>query len=1004
MFHQKKLASLLALLVAPSLLFAGGANPKGIEFFESKIRPVLSKYCYECHSAQAKKLKADLFLDSKEGMLKGGDSGPVFVAGKAKGSLLIKALEHDGMTKMPSQSVKLPKEIVADFAKWIDMGAPDPREGKLVTKKKAIDIEKGRKYWAFQPLPTVGIPNVKNGGWARTPIDRFILAKLEEKGLTPNPVLGRERLIRRAYFDLHGLPPTPAEVQAFVSDPAPDAYEKLIDRLLQSERVGERWARHWLDAVRFAESGGYEFDGDRPAAFHYRDFVIKAMNQDMPFDQFVRMQIAGDHLMPGDLTAISATGFLVAGSYPGQTTSKTLALIRYDHLDDMVSTLGTSMLGLSLGCARCHEHKYDPVPQEDYYRLVAALGRTDSANLKVNTDPAGFKKAKDAFDLAHTPLLKTRDEFEKIELPKYLQSLWAANKDKAAPVWLTLTPFEAKSKAKLETGADGVLTNVGIGQKNETFTIVAHTMQKKIKSLRLEALADKSLPKSGPGQSPDGGFVLSEISVVAAPLSAAMKAKVKPAAVKLKAGQASAQDPKFPLAAALDNNPKTGWSVGMIAGKDQAATFDFEGDIGFDGGTALTITLKFEGDNFAIAKSRLAITTTPAAPFAGAAEVQAPFELVTALTPTKGVWKVDQREPTAQWARKLNVDAERIYGAVERHANDEPKPNLIDVFAAQSGRGGPVNFLIRGEPEKKREVVNPGFIQVLMNNAERDQKWVAPAKTPIEPRLALANWMTDINDGAGNLLARVIVNRLWQHHLGKGIVGTPNDFGIQGDAPTHPELLDYLAKELIKNGWKLKPIHKLIMTSAVYMQSNEVNEANVKADPANKLWWRHPTRRLEAEAVRDNILAVAGTLDLTMYGRGTLDGNSPRRSVYLTVKRSQMIPLLQMFDVPEALQSIGERSVTTVPTQSLAFMNSPLVRTAAQKLAVRVRAKTDAESIEQAYLIALARRPSDSERQRMQGFIERQAESYGKSPQAREQALTDFCQVMLCLNEFIYVD
>jgi hypothetical protein len=1009
MFNPKPLLAFVCLLFFPSLLMAGAPNPKGIEFFEAKIRPVLSKYCYECHSAQAKKLKADLLLDSKAGMLKGGDSGPVLVAGKAKESLIIKALEHDGQTKMPSQSVKLPKEIVADFVKWIDMGAPDPREGKVVSKKKEYDIAKAREYWAFKPLPTIATPTVKNAAWAHTPIDHFILAKLEEKGLTPNGPLSRERLVRRAYFDLHGLPPTPAEIEAFLKDSATAtpqaAYEKLIDRLLQSEHVGERWARHWLDTVRFAESGGYEFDGNRPAAFHYRDFVIKAMNQDMPFDQFVRWQIAGDHLVPGDLQAIAATGFLVAGSYPGQTTSKTLALIRYDHLDDMVSTLGTSMLGLSLGCARCHEHKYDPIPQEDYYRLVAALGRTDSASLKVNTDPAGYKKLKDAFDAAHAPLVKARDDFEKSELPKFLQAFWTSNKSKAAPVWLMLDPVEAKGMGK--------------GQKNETHTFVVHTMQKKIKSLRFEALADKSLPKSGPGQSPDGGFVLSEINIVASPLSAALKAKVKPAPVKLKAGQASAQDPKFPLSAAIDNNPKTGWSVGNVAGKDQAATFDFEGDIGFDGGTAFTITLKFEGDNYAIAKSRFAISTTAAAPLAGAAEPQATNELVTTLALSMGIWKVEQRDVISQWARKLNSDAERIYGAVNRHAKDEPKPNLVDVFAAQSGRGGPVNFLIRGEPEKKREVVNPGFVQVLMNNAERDQKWYSSSPLPpagegpgvrgktSEPRVALANWITDTNDGAGNLLARVIVNRLWQHHMGKGIVGTPNDFGIQGDAPTHPELLDYLAKELIKNGWKLKPIHKLIMTSAVYMQSNEVNEANVKADPANRLWWRHPTRRLEAEAIRDNLLAVAGTLDPTMYGSGTLDGNSPRRSVYLTVKRSQMIPLLQMFDVPEALQSIGERSVTTVPTQSLAFMNSPLVRGAAQKLAVRIRAKNDVElgqSIDQAYLIALARRPTDVERQRMTGFIARQAESYGKTPQARDQALTDFCQVLLCLNEFIYVD
>src|SRR6516164_2296127 len=579
MFKKKRLAILLMLMCLPTPLLAGGSNPRGIEFFESKIRPVLSKHCYECHSAQAKKLRADLLLDTKAGMLKGGDSGPVLVPGKAKESLIIKALEHDGPTKMPSQSTKLSKEIIADFVKWIDMGAPDPREGKAVAKKRSIDIEKGRQYWAFQPLASIALPQVKNGAWPRTPVDRFILAKLEEKNLSPNPPIGRERLIRRAYFDLHGLPPTPAEVEAFVGDTSPDAYDKLLDRLLDSPRYGERWARHWLDTVRFAESGGYEFDGNRPAAYLYRDFVIKAFNQDMPFDQFVRMQIAGDHLVPDDLQAISATGFLVAGSYPGQTTAKTLALIRYDHLDDMISTLGTSMLGLSLGCARCHEHKYDPIPQEDYYRLIATLGRTDSANRKVNPDPETYRTAKAGYDQAHAPLVKARDDFEKTELPMRMQAWWQAHKDQPTTTWLYLDALEAKGKTTLKKQPDASLLATGKAEKNEVYTFVAHTMQKKIKALRIEALADKALPKMGPGRGPNGDFVLSEVSLQAAPLVPAPGKT--PLSVKLRAAKASAEAETFPLSASLDGDKKTGWSVGAQVGKDHAAVFEIDSDLGF---------------------------------------------------------------------------------------------------------------------------------------------------------------------------------------------------------------------------------------------------------------------------------------------------------------------------------------------------------------------------------------------------------------------------------------
>jgi len=1003
--------ALLVFLSVPAICFAGDKSVKGIEFFEKKIRPVLVTHCYECHSADSKKLKAQLLLDTREGMRRGGISGELFAPGKANDSLLIKALKHDGDTKMPKNP--LGKEIVADFVQWINIGAPDPREGKAPAVKRTIDIEAGRKFWSFQPLAKVNPPQVKNESWVRTPLDRFILAKLEEKGMTPSTALAKERLLRRATFDVTGLPPTPEEIEAFLNDKSPDAYAKVVDRLLQSERHGERWARHWLDTMRYAESGGYEFDKDRPSAHHYRDFVIKALNSDMPFDKFVRMQLAGDLLAPEDLQAIAATGFLVAGPYPGQTTAKTLQLIRYDHLDDMLSTIGSSMLGLSLGCVRCHEHKYDPIPQEDYYRMLANLSRTDSVDAKVNTEPENYRKLKSAFEQAHAPFIKARDQYEQSELPKVLQSIWNAKKDEAATTWLILEPIEAKGSRTITANKDGSLSSAGKPQKNENFTITTHTLQKKIKSLRLEALADKSLPKSGPGLGADGSFVLTEFSVVASPLNPAMKAKIKPTPVKLKAGKASAEDPKFALGGAIDADKKTGWSIGTNIGKDHAATFEVEGDIGFDGGTMLTVTMKFEGEHFAIGRPRLAISTTASAAIDAIAEMQSSTELLTALAPTKGEWKADRRAVIAPWLRKVNESADKVYRALDDHAKLEPQPKLVNVFAAANNRGGDVHFLIRGEVEKKREVAKAGFIRVLMTSNDQDKKWLSSPLPPGEgpgvraSRIALANWMTDVENGAGHLLARVIVNRLWQHHMGKGIVGTPNDFGAQGDAPTHPELLDYLAGELIKNGWKLRPIHKLIMTSAVYAQSGEINAANQKLDPQNRLWWRRPARRLEAEAVRDNLLAVAGTLDAKMFGPGTLDANSQRRSVYLTVKRSQMIPFLQMFDIPEGMQSIGERSVTTVPTQSLAFMNSPLVRGAAQKLAARVRPKTPEltpNAIDQAYRIALGRSPSDHERQRMLSFIDRQAESYGKAAQARDLALADFCQVLICLNEFIYVD
>ena len=977
-------------------------DPKSVEFFESKIRPVLVRNCYSCHSADAKKLQGKLHLDSSAGVRTGGTKGPAIVPGKSKESLLIKALRHEGALKMPPTG-KLSEAVIADFVKWIDMGAPDPRDGRAAVVAKGPDIEAGRRYWAFRPLGEAIPPTVKNEAWVRTPVDRFIMAKLEEKGLPANAMASREKLVRRAYYDLLGLPPTPAEVMAFLkeSDAKPQtAYADLIDRLLASERFGERWGRHWLDLVRYAESGGYEFDKDRPTAHHYRDFVIKAFNQDMPYDEFVRLQIAGDHLKPNDFFATSATGFLVAGPYPGQTTAKTLALIRYNHLDDMVSTLGTSMLGLSLGCARCHDHKYDPIAQQDYYRLVANLARTDSADLKIDLEPEATRKAKAEFDKVHAPFVAARDQFEKEELPKRLAKWLEAQKAKPTTKWSILDTVSAAGKAPLKKLDDGSLLATGKEERSDTYTFIAHTDQRGITALRIDALTDSALPKTGPGRGPDGNFALTEVSLTATPLLG--KGKALP--VKLRAVKATFEQPGHPLVATLGSDKKIGWSIGGESSQNQSAVFETEGEIGFAGGTVLTLTLKFESDGYGIGRPRLAIATTPRpATLDGEAVAQRIPELRMLLEADKGQITPKNREAVLRWFRALDAETDKVFAAFEQSAKKEPQPKLAALFAATSGKGGDVNFLIRGETDRKGEISKPGFMQVLMKGPE--QRW--QTATSPSPRVGLAQWLTDAEQGAGHLLARVIVNRLWQHHLGRGIVGTTNDFGVQGEPPTHPELLDFLARELIRNGWKLKPIHKVIMTSAVYMQAGDINETCAQADPLNRLWWRRPAQRLEAEAVRDAILSVSGTLDTTMYGPGTLDPNSARRSVYLTVKRSQMIPLLSIFDTPEAIQSIGERSTTTVATQSLVLMNSPFVRQRAEKLAARVKPKmteSPIKAIEEAYLTALSRQPTPDEIARAVLFLARQTEKYGKNAKAADLALADFCQILLCLNEFIYVD
>jgi hypothetical protein len=1021
------------LLVSRVPATAGAPDARGVEFFEKKIRPVLVEHCYQCHSAAAqknKKLRSGLLLDSRAGILKGGDSGPALVPGKVNEGHLLAALRYAGDVKMPPNG-RLPDEIVADFKRWVEMGLPDPRQGVApAAAKTVIDPEQGRQYWAFRPLVAAEPRQVPGDTWSRNPVDRFIMAGLKQKGLAPNPPVDRVKLIRRAYYDLWGLPPTPAEVDAFVSDAAPDAYEKLVDRLLDSPHYGERWARHWLDVVRYAESGGYEFDKDRPGAYHYRDFVIRALNQDLPYDEFVRLQLAGDHLQPGDYSAAAATGFLVAGPFPGQTTAKTRELIRYNHLDDMVSTLGTSLLGLSLGCARCHDHKYDPLPQQDYYRLVATLGRTDSADLQLDPEPDATRRSRADFAQAHAPFVARREQFEQDVMPGRAQAWWAKNQGKAAPTWRILDPTDVQG-ASVKRPGDGSVLVPGKVSKNEVYTVVTRTEQKGITALRLEALADPSLPRSGPGRGAAGEFLLTELSLTATPLN---DPQAKPVAVKLRAAHASSEAKGRPLKATLDADKKSGWAPAE-AGKDALAIFEIEGEVGFAGGTVLTLTLKFEGDGAALGRFRTAFTTAARpVPADAPAALQHTWELLTALDREGGKVTAKNRAAVSRWFRAFDAETEKVLGAEEAHARREPQPALATVFAAASGRGGDVFFLTRGEVERKTGKAEPGFLQVLMNAPDKDRHWLgsggsAPTATPVAgkgprevkkaaplmapsagspipgPRVGLAEWITDPDAGAGPLLARVIVNRLWQHHLGRGIVATPNDFGVQGEPPTHPELLDWLAADFIRGGWKLKRLHKLIMTSAVYQQGGELNPAAQDIDPQNKLWWRRPPRRLEAEAIRDAVLAVGGSLDRTLYGPGSLDAASARRSVYLKVKRSQLVPMLQMFDAPEAIQSIGERSTTTVATQSLALMNAPVVRAQAEKLARRARPQGGevGPAIAEAYRIALGRRPSEAEQERMTAFVRRQAESYG-APQGQERAMTDFCQILLCLNEFIYID
>jgi len=630
------------------------------------------------------------------------------------------------------------------------LGLPEVRASEppaLSSFPRTVVSDDERDHWSFLPLRGQGVPEVKHGGWCRNPVDRFVMARLERAGISPSPMATRRVVARRAWFSVLGLPPSPAELDRFLNDSKPDAWERLVLRLLASPHYGQRWARHWMDVARFAESGGFEHDSDRNNAYHYRDFLIAAFNTDMPFDRFVKWQLAGDELAPEDPLAVMATGFLAAGVFPSQLTEAEFESARYDELDDIVTTTGVALLGLSVGCARCHDHKYDPIPSQDYYRLASAFTETIRGEITVQ------------------------------------------------PPW--------------QGAASKIL------------------------------VASEGLPKL-----------------------------------------------------------------------------------------------------------------------------------------------------------KHNAD----------------------------GRGFPhfykqTHFLARGDVSQKHGVADTGFLQVLVKKGTQENTWLQPppkgwTRTSFR-RAALARWITDPNRGAGHLLARVIVNRLWHYHLGTGLVATPNDLGVQGDEPTHPELLDYLARRLIEGGWRLKPIHHLLLTSSVYLQAGQVGreeqdlELCRQLDVGNQLWWHRPRRRLEAEAIRDALLRVSGLLDSRMYGPGTLDAHSPRRSVFLKVKRSRLVPSMMLFDWPEHLVSIGRRANTTTAAQALEFMNSPAGRGYAHRVADRLPDEA-VQAIDAAWRIVLGRLPRSDESQAVTRFLGRQASIYQaaglSSTRAQQVARVDMCQALLGMNEFIFLD
>jgi hypothetical protein len=978
---------------------------KGSELFRSAVRGILQAKCLKCHSGE--RLEGELDMGSREGLLKGGSRGPAVVPHDHKKSLLWQMTAHQREPAMPYERPKLPDADIQKIAEWIDLGAPYDRP--FVEKddgwtRKVVSAE-SKKHWAYQPLGDAKPPADGH------PVDAFLRAKLTAAKLVPNPPAEPTTLLRRVYLDLIGLPPTPEQVEAYLRDDSPQAFEKVVDALLASPHFGEKQARHWLDLVRFAESHGFEHDYDRPTAYHYRDFVIKAFNQDLPFDTFCRWQLAGDELAPDEPLAMMATGYLAAGVHSTQITKNEVEKHRYDELDDIVNNLGTTFLGLTIGCARCHDHKYDAIPAADYYRLVSAFTTVVRTEVELDLDPAGYAKAKAEFDARHQTFVEAVARYEREHLPARFAAWEKARGDRPLSFeWVvpTLLSFRSSGGATLTPQADGSVLVGGKNPTTEVLTFEFATTEVGIRALRLEALADPALVKGGPGRAANGNFALSDLKVSVRPKDRSMAAT----AVKLVNPRATFEQNGFGVAGAIDADGVTSaWAIDPQFGKDHAAAFDFAEPVGFPGGTVLTVTLGFHNNTgHGIGRPRVSLSTA-AKPSLTAPPVTEALREALATPAEKRT--AEQTALAIKWFGPQDAEYARLLQAERDHRATAPKPNKVKALVSSEGLP-PVrlhsqgedflqetHFLRRGDPAQKDGVAPVGFLQVLMPHPEASTKWLRPAPPGSRTtwkRAALARWLTDTDGGAGHLLARVIVNRLWQQHFGRGLVSTPSDFGVRGEPPTHPELLDFLARELIRHGWRLKPIHRLLVTSAAYRQSSTRDPHKARIDPDNTLVWRQPVRRLTAEVIRDSILFVGGKLNTTMYGPGHLSEESPRRSIYFTIKRSKLIPALVVFDAPDGTVGVGERPSTTVAPQALHLMNNPHVRGAAHGFARKLLADpsiSDADAIRRAYRSALCREPTPDELADGVAFL--------KGKPDRQTALADFCQVLFCLNEFLYV-
>ena len=988
LFRSAPHCALIALVLACPTSGHGSDPAKPVDF-DRDVKPIFAKHCASCHGA--KSAKSGLRLDRRADALAGGDSGKVIVPGKSAESLLIQLVSPDADRQMPPKGARLTAAEVATLKVWIDQGAKWPDDGSATANPA--------DWWSFKPLKKVTVPTGTN------PIDHFVQAKLKEQGLSASPEADRRTLIRRLYFDLIGLPPTPEEIESFVNDKSATAYEALVERLLALPQYGERWARHWLDVVHFGETHGYDKDQPRPNAWPYRDYVIRAFNRDKPYGQFVAEQIAGDVLYPGSVDGLEALGFLAAGPWdfighvevPESKIDGKVA--RHLDRDDFVAnTIGTFM-GLTVHCAQCHNHKFDPIAQEDYYRLQAVFAAIDRTDKTYDVDPkiASQRTALEARkSRATTQIAVLEAEARKKaggELASAEKQITEATKPANTP-----KPPEFGYHSALSTKQDEPKwVQVDLGESVKLDRVVIEPCHDDFNNIG----AGFGFPVRFKIEvSEDPTFKASTIitdqtrSDFANPGTSPYTAKTNETSgryVRLTATKLAPRQNDYILAVAeLEAFDATGRN--RARGKPVAALDSIEAPVRWR-------------------KSNLTDGLFPPGPKLAAAELTKLTDLRAALF-RKALGETGAAELAGFRTELATTNAELAnLSGTRRTAYIGAVHTGGGTFSGTGPFGGkprPIHILPRGDVTKPGKEVAPGaIVSVPGVNGSFN---LPTGHTEGARRAALAKWLTDANNP---LTWRVLANRVWQYHFGRGIVDTPNDFGKMGQLPTHPELLDFLATEL-REHQSVKKLHKLIVMSATYRQVSTADGTNAKRDADNRYLWRQNRRKLEAEAVRDSILAVAGKLDLTPGGPSFRDfvvekpEHSPhyqyhlhdpedpashRRAVYRFVVRSKQQPFMAALDCADPSLAVEKRNETLTPQQALALLNNKLSVAMAKHFAARVEklGTTDAERVTAAYRLALGRVPTSKERDLLATY-------------AKEHGLANACRIVLNLNEFVFVD